>query len=366
MRLFSFRIFIIICLLFFLFPETGQSVEELHVSAHNAILMEQSTGRVIFEKGAHEKRPVASITKVMTAIIALEHGDLNDQVLVSERAVHMNGSSIYLEKDEELPLEDLLYGLMLRSGNDASVAIAEHVGGSLEGFVYLMNEKARYLGMTNTHFENPHGLDEKGHYSSAYDIAILMKYAMENEVFKTISNTKSYQSKNRDYKWNNKNKLLTQFYEPCTGGKTGFTNKAGRTLVTTAKKDHLSLIVVTLNASDDWNDHMSLYENGFDQFKLVKLDRKGEKTFMTEGSFISGYLEDDVIYPLKKEEQTELTKQAILKGETTENEIGKIVYSIDSNPIIEVPVYRYEKESSHFLTGVIEAIKKILRFDKDG
>ena len=200
----------------------------------------------------------------MTAIIAIESGKMKEKVTVSREAIYTEGSSIYLEQGEKMTLEDLVYGLMLRSGNDAAVAIAEHVGGSVEGFVYLMNEKAKWLGMTNTHFDNPHGLDSDNHYSSAYDMAILMRYAMNNEKYREISGTSSYKSERRTYSWINKNKLLTQYYEYCTGGKTGFTKKTGRTLVSTASKDGMDLIAVTLNAPDDWKDHIHMYEWGFE------------------------------------------------------------------------------------------------------
>ncbi|MFB4475817.1 D-alanyl-D-alanine carboxypeptidase family protein, partial [Oceanobacillus caeni] len=213
--------------------------------------------------------------KIMTAIIAIESGKMKEKVTVSREAIYTEGSSIYLEQGEKMTLEDLVYGLMLRSGNDAAVAIAEHVGGSLEGFVYLMNEKAKWLGMENTHFDNPHGLDSDNHYSSAYDMAILTKYAMNNEKYKEISGTTSYKSDGRTYSWVNKNKLLTQYYEYCTGGKTGFTKKTGRTLVSTASKDGMDLIAVTLNAPDDWKDHMSLYEWGFENFDMKTLTDKG-------------------------------------------------------------------------------------------
>src|SRR5690625_42935 len=191
-----FRLAIIFCFLFFLFPTVGQSIESMPVSAKNAVLIEESTGRILFEKQAHERRAVASITKLMTAIIAIEQGKLEDIAIASDQAIHQEGSSIYLQEGEEMSLEDLLYGLMLRSGNDAAVAIAEHIGGSEEGFVFLMNEKARYIGMTNTNFVNAHGLDEDSHYSTAYDIAILMQYAMKNDVFKKISSTESYLPEN--------------------------------------------------------------------------------------------------------------------------------------------------------------------------
>ena len=239
----------------------------VNVSAENAILLEQSTGEVLYEKNAHNKQQIASITKVMTAIIAIESSQMNEKAKTSRRAIYTEGSSIYLEKGEEMTIEDLVYGLMLRSGNDAAVAISEHIGGSVEGFVHLMNEKAKWLGMTNTHFANPHGLTDENHYSTAYDMAILMQYAMDNDTFKKITSTKSYKAANRTYYWQNKNKLLTMYYDYCTGGKTGFTRKSGRTLITTAHKNELDLIAVTLNAPDDWKDHINLYEKGFDYYE---------------------------------------------------------------------------------------------------
>ena len=166
MRLF---LLLIILLLFNLgFPTIGQAAPS--VSANNAILIEQSTGRVLFEKNANDQASIASITKIMTAIIAIESGKMEEMAEASREAIYTEGSSIYLEQGERMKLEDLVYGLMLRSGNDAAVAIAEHVGGSEDGFIFLMNEKAKWLGMTNSHFDNPHGLDSDTHYSSAYDM----------------------------------------------------------------------------------------------------------------------------------------------------------------------------------------------------
>lgn len=179
------RVFFIVflsILVCFLAPLSGQTKAKLKqaptLSAENYILLDELTNRVLSEKDAHKQVSVASITKVMTAVVALEYGDLSDRIKVSKEAINTNGSSIYLEEGEIMTLEDLLYGLMLRSGNDAAKVIAEHIGGSEEGFVYLMNETAAFLGMNNSHFMNPHGLDEDNHYSSAYDIAILMQYAM--------------------------------------------------------------------------------------------------------------------------------------------------------------------------------------------
>lgn len=363
-----FFVWLIICCCFFifLFPTVGQSEEVLSTSAQHAILMEETTGRTLYEKDAHEKRPIASITKVMTAMVALQYGDLDDMVTISKDAAYTNGSSIYLEEDEKMRLEDLLYGLMLRSGNDAAVSIAEHIGGSEEGFALLMNETAAYIGMTNTHFMNSHGLDEDGHYSSAYDMALLMRYAMGNDMFEKISGTTSYQAKSRTYPWNNKNKLLTQIYEPSTGGKTGFTQKAGRTLVTTAEKGKLSLIAVTLNAPDDWNDHMSLYEWAFDHFKLKKIEAKGKRTFQLENDKRTGFIENNIFYPLHHDEENELRKEAILvKNPAEESEkLGDIQFIINDQPMMDIPVYQYRQVSYP------EMLKKmlllILRNDSNG
>ena len=193
------------------------------VSAEQAIMMDQDSGLILYNKNMDNPQLIASITKVMTAIIAIEQGDLSDQVKVSQEAILAEGSSIYLTEGESMTLEDLLYGLMLRSGNDAALTIAEHIGGSVEGFVYLMNEKVNWLGLEQTSFANPHGLDAENHYSTAHDIAKLMRYAMNNETFAEINKTRSYQSKSRSYQWYNKNKLLTHYYPHTIAGKTGYT-----------------------------------------------------------------------------------------------------------------------------------------------
>lgn len=336
-----------LCILIFLsvyvyeVKEPVHATTDIHVSAQQAVLMDQHTGRIIYGKKAHERRPIASITKVMTAILALEHGHLDELVTTSERATTVGGSSIYLTKDEQMTLEDLLYGLMLRSGNDAAVAISEHIAGSVEGFTYLMNEKALYLGMTNTHFMNPHGLDETDHYSSAYDMALLTRYAMENESFRKISETKAYQSENRDYKWFNKNKLLTHLYRHSTGGKTGFTNKAGRTLVSTAKKDELSLIVVTLHAPNDWNDHIHLYETYFERLTTVLLERKGRRSISsTKDDSIDGFMTDPVILSLTEEEIPLVKKQVMIHPSPNPSVIGSMRIQIEDETVLSVPIYR--------------------------
>lgn len=244
----------------------------LGLSAECAIVMDQDSGRVLYEKNIDKSKLIASTTKIMTAVIAIEYGNLDDLVIVDESILKAYGSAIYIEVGEELTLKELLYGLMLRSGNDAAIAIANHVSGSMEGFVFLMNQKASELGMNNTIFYNDHGLEEddgKGNTSTAYDMALLMRYANTLDEFVNITSTKeiTVKSNYKTYIWPNKNKLL-KMYEYTTGGKTGYTEKARRTLVTSASKDGKNLIVVTLNDGDDFTDHMNLYEEYFDNYEL--------------------------------------------------------------------------------------------------
>ena len=271
---------LIIALIINLFPITPKA--QISVNSYSAIVMDEKTGRVFYEKNVHEKRRIASITKIMTAILAIESGKLQETVTVSEKATKTEGSSIYLQPGEKIKLEDLVYGLMLRSGNDAAVAIAEHVGGSIEGFVYLMNEKAEQIGMINTHFANPHGLDDhEEHYSTAYDMALLTQYAMKNEKFRQISNTKVYRAPHPKEKWQrewvNKNRLVTGLYKYSTGGKTGYTKRAKRTLVSTASKDGMDLIAVTLNtpSSTDWDEHIRMFEYVFDHYDYYTILEEG-------------------------------------------------------------------------------------------
>ena len=227
------------------------------------------------------QRLIASISKIMTCIVAIEYGDIETKVKIGDEVLKSYGSGIYVSIGEELTLDDLLYGLMLRSGNDAALAIAHNVSGSLENFVFLMNEMATKIGMKNTTFVNPSGLEENdgtGNMSTVYDMALLTQYAMKNEHYRRIVGTESIivKSSMKTYKWINKNKLLGS-YEYCTGGKTGYTKKAKRTLVTTASKNGMDLIVVTFNDGDDFNDHKKLYEKYFNNYKVDKILSKGDK-----------------------------------------------------------------------------------------
>ncbi|MEI5908736.1 D-alanyl-D-alanine carboxypeptidase family protein [Bacillus spongiae] len=258
----------VVCMILFcaMVPIKPKASIDAKVSAEAAILMDQNTKKVLYDKNINKRMKIASITKIMTAILALEIGDLTKLVTISNDAVGVEGSSINLKQGDQVKLEDLIYGLMLRSGNDAAVAIADYIAGSEEEFVKLMNRKASSLGMKNTNFTNPHGLDNPNHYSTAYDMALLTQYAMQNAEFRKIFKTKEHPIPPElvldTSTWRNKNKLLFD-YPYSTGGKTGFTRASGRTLVSTASKDGIDLIVVTLNDPDDWQDHMNLFNLGF-------------------------------------------------------------------------------------------------------
>ncbi|MRI68671.1 D-alanyl-D-alanine carboxypeptidase family protein [Gracilibacillus thailandensis] len=354
---------ICIALIFVLLPQPDLKAS-VQVSAENAILMDQETGRVLYEKNADNPTLIASITKILTAIIAIESGKLDEYVKISDNAISTEGSSIYLKKEDKITLKDLVYGLMLRSGNDAAVAISEHIGGSQEGFAYLMNEKARWIGMTNSHFDNPHGLDSETHFSTAYDMALLTKYAMENDIFREISGTSSYQSSARDYAWINKNKLLTQLYKYSNGGKTGYTRAAGRTLVSTAQKNGQTLIVVTLNAPSDWQDHMNLFEWGFEKFPLRKIQDKSTMRLQTDQEdAITAEIQESIYYPLAENEVNNISyKNYVSRTPSDFDKIGKRVFYLHDEAITDTALYRYSLEESKepsFWNTFLEQLKRL-------
>lgn len=249
----------VLCL-YSIFPCRILAVE---TSAASAILMDADSGRVLYERNADRKMLIASTTKILTALVAIEEGDLHDTVKVSREAAYTEGSAMYLTEGETLTLETLLYGVLLCSGNDAAVAVAQHVGGSVKGFVALMNEKARELGMEHSSFANPNGLDDEQHYSTARDMAKLARAALENETLMRIASTRSVTIGGRTM--TNHNKLL-HYADGCLGLKTGYTKAAGRTLVSCAEKNGQRLIAVTLQDGNDWADHQALYEYGFSAY----------------------------------------------------------------------------------------------------
>ena len=244
------------------------------VCAEKALSLDAVSGRVLFDKNADSRSLIASTTKIMTALIVCEQCNVLDRMRIPKEAVGIEGSSMYLREGEVLTIQELLFGLMLSSGNDAAVALAIYCGGTVEGFVELMNDKARLLGLRNTHFENPNGLDSPGHYSTARDLAVLAAYAMENPVFcKTVS-AKTVTVGDRYLR--NHNKLLWMV-EGADGVKTGFTRAAGRALVSSATRDGRRIIAVTLNDPNDWQEHQALLEEGFARFHVQRVVTAGDR-----------------------------------------------------------------------------------------
>lgn len=378
------NIFVIVFLLLFSISTTSAFANQFSISAQSAILIEQESGRVLYEKDADKQLRIASITKIMTAILAIESGKMQETVTVSKNAYGTEGSSLYLRLGEKIKLEDLVYGLMLRSGNDAAVAIAEHVGGSLDGFVYMMNEKAKQLGMEKSVFNNPHGLDDhEEHYSTASDMAKLARYAMHNDQYKEIVGTKSYRAPQNgedwDRIWQNKNRLLTQLYKYCTGGKTGYTKRAKRTLVSSATKDDVNLIAVTINAPSDWQDHMNMFNWGFETFEVLPVVEEGIVKNVQDEFYKNKVKADYTFeYPLTSEEKPLVNKKLTLynppKGDEWQkngipNPVGKITVELKGTNIGEVPlsfVGELVEEKKSFWSKLVDLVFFALGVNKDG
>lgn len=327
--------------LFFLLPK---SVSALEVSAKSAIVMDSDSGRILYQKGIDDKRLIASTTKIMTAILAIEKGNLEDVVTVGEEVLKMYGSNIYIELHEKMTLRDLLYGLLLRSGNDAAVVIANYIGKDEKAFVKMMNQKAKELGMENTIYENPHGLDEETqNYSTARDMALLSSYAWKNRTYREISGTKQYIAKTegKTYLWYNRNKLLS-LYEYAKGGKTGYTPSAGRTLVTNARKDGLSLTAVTLNDPNEYESQMKMYDFAFANYINYKIIDKN--TFHISDDYYQSnvYIKDSFSYPLKESEVENVSTKVTLEKErkrTDGEQVGVIEIKLAKDTIGTVPIY---------------------------
>lgn len=261
----------LLVLFVFLFWHTN----EVEAVSSSYVAIDAKSGRLLEGSNAQIELPIASLTKVWTAITVLDNVALTDEVIISEVAASQEGSSLYLQAGEVWTIESLLYGLLLQSGNDAAYALAEHTGGSVEGFVQLMNEKIQLSGLENAHFTNPSGLHHDDHYASAYDMANMLRIALQNEDFKKIASSKSYRPKERATSWRNKHKLL-HFVDNAIAGKTGYTKRAGRTLVTYFEEDSKEVIIVTLNHSNDWNFHVTLANQIFSTYDIVKIVAKGK------------------------------------------------------------------------------------------
>ncbi|NLJ41092.1 MAG: D-alanyl-D-alanine carboxypeptidase [Clostridiales bacterium] len=284
-------------------------------SATAAVLMEVETGRVLYEKNPHDKMPMASTTKIMTTIIALENSHPSDIVTVAPEASGVEGSSLYLAPGEKLTMEQLLYGLMLRSGNDSAMAIAMHLGKSQEGFAQMMNKKAKEIGARNTNFMNPHGLHHDEHYTTAYDLALISAYAMKNSTFREIVSTKYYKIPWEGHPWDrvlmNKNALLWDF-EGANGIKTGYTKASGRCLASASKREDMQLVAIVLRCQPWFEDSAAMLEYGFENFHMEELFSQGEQ--VAEATVKRGFkkkvgliLEDDITLPLSQGELRNIT-----------------------------------------------------------
>lgn len=280
-------------------------------SAECACVINALTGDVVFSKNMNQKHAMASTTKIMTAIVAIERCNMDEIVDVSATAANQEGSAAYISEGNQYYMKDLLYGLMLNSGNDAAVAIAEHVAGSEESFAELMNEKAEELGLGNTHFMNPSGLDNPEHYTTVYNLALIARYAMTLTQFREIvaTQTAQVQALNSDeiLYFSNHNKMLS-LYEGANGIKTGFTKSTGRCLVSSAQRDGMEFIAVTLNDPNDWNDHAKMLDYAFSEHYPKKLIEQGDTVKVTniDGKDYSMVAASDFTIPFKEHQKTQV------------------------------------------------------------
>ena len=309
--------------------------------ASSAILMDAESGRILYEQNIHQPRLIASITKLMTALVAAERcADPDEEITVLPQWVGAEGSSIYLKAGETVTFRELLYGMLLQSGNDAAIAVACRIAGSEQTFADLMNEKARELGMANSSFANASGLNQDGHYSTAYDMALLARACLKNETVAEACATRSVTIGTRTFV--NHNKLLFRC-EGCVGMKTGYTERAGRTLVSAVTRNGQTLICVTLNDPDDWNDHEKLYDFGFSRFPGKTLCEEGHRfgSVPVSGSLVPSVgvcAAKPVAYPLKEGEQAQLNLELFpfIEAPVSKGKVaGRAVWTLNGSVIGE-------------------------------
>ena len=362
----------IICVSNFILPKKVFASNDFQsIDAKAAVVIESSSKRVLFEKNINSQLPMASTTKIMTALIALENTENLDEVFATDnRAVGIEGTSIYLKKDEKLSMRHLLYGLMLASGNDAALAIAYKVGnGNLQTFVDKMNDKVNQLGLHNTHFDNPHGLDSDTHYTSAYDLAVITAEAMKNEDFREIVKTKytqipsNKQGENRFLR--NKHKLLHS-YEGCEGVKTGFTDNALRCCVTSAYKNNMRLICVVLNCPNMFEDSKKLLEDCFNDYAKINLLQANKyiESLPVKNCNVDSvktYTKNSFDYPLKENELDKINNKVVLPEfiETPlekDSEIGEYKIYLGNDLIFSTKIFTMESVEEKDYTQKIKDI----------
>ena len=324
---------------------------DFNYNTSSEIVMEASTNRVLYANHIYEKKYMASTTKILTAIVVIENCDLTETVEVGAKTVGIEGSSIYLEAGEKLTVKDLLYGLMLRSGNDCAETLAVHCAGSIEKFAELMNETAEKIGAKNSHFVNPHGLHDDNHYTTAYDLALISCYAIKNKDFKEIVSTQNVKipfSTHNTFRYlTNKNKMLKEF-DGATGIKTGFTKKAGRCLVSSCNRGGMELISVVLNCGPMFERSKILLQNGFDDYKMYNLvESDNIIAFIPTGNPEEKrgvYIKEDVIVPLTESEQKSVEivyelPEIINSTAKKDEEIGFVKIYCKNNLIFSQKIY---------------------------
>ena len=343
------------CLIFNLFIVQPQTKPVFASCSGKAMcVLEKDSKRVLYSKNINEQLPMASTTKVVTAITVLQHcSNLDEYIQVDDSSIGVEGTSIYLRQGETIKVKDLLYGLMLRSGNDAATALACHVGGSVEGFASLMNDFAENIGAKNSNFANPHGLDNKNHYTTAYDLALISAYALNNPVFKEIVSTKTYvieETNKSDKRYlTNKNRLLSSL-EGCCGVKTGYTSKAGRCLVSAAERNNTTYVCVVLNCGPMFEESTELLNSAFNEFENVKIIDKNKEIYneyiidKNQGKLYL-YADEDFYYPLTKSEKNNLQLEYNVKLENAREGdlVGEIKVFLDKHLIKTVKLYTMNK-----------------------
>ncbi len=329
------------------------------VNASSMIAYDMDTKQILYRDNIHEVRPVASISKIMTAIIACESGKLDDMVTIGDEINKSYGSGIYIKVGEVISLRDLVYGLMLRSGNDAAFAIAKYLGKDIKTFVDMMNDKAKELGMFDTIYNNPNGLDDLGgNISSVYDMALLTSYAMRNEEYKNIVKTKKHTVKTNMnyYSWINKNKLLFS-YKYTTGGKTGFTKIAKRTLVTTASNHNMNLVIVTLNDGNDFQDHKNMYEKLFKEYKGYDILKKGDISISNLKDKNVYYINDSFKYDLNEKDKDRVNVKFNF-DKKKDDTIGMVEVYLDNKKLYETDLYLNINKKVTFLQKIKMFLKE--------
>lgn len=365
MKFKCFYLFILFCFLFIAGAYSPSQSIVKNTSAKAMVTIEANTKRVLYEKNKDERLPMASTTKIMTALCALESGsNLDEEFEIDPRAVGIEGTSMYLRKGEKLCLRDLLYGLILPSGNDASCAIAYRISGSIEDFVALMNKKAKELNLVNTNFVNPHGLDAKDHYTSAYDLAIITAEALKNPEFVEIIGTKSKSVKGAGGEQGelrflkNKNKLLTSF-EGCTGVKTGFTDMAGRCFVASSKRGDLSVISVVLNCGHMFEECAMLMEKAFEEYNYIEvlepyLFYRKAPVLKGKENEVKLWTKQGFYYPLTKEESLKISydyeiDENLIAPLEKEQVVGKLTIKLCDEVLFETEIYTMDEIKSNEL-----------------